>query len=243
LTMAGFASMADLRAKEEEEKKKKGAGKGTEAYTGGHSSGMAVERPESDEEKWKRMEGNAATSASAPVPGSFQITMWKDGFTINDGPLRPTSDPLNKKFLDEIMAGDCPEELRAGQSDDVPVSVHDKRGEEYKEPTAVGVATAGRAPPAAPAKIDNPVSGGDATVTVDDSKPKTKIQIRFQDGSKKAQEFNEEQTVGDLRNFCKQVTGQAMTIKGGFPPKPLTDDSQTLKAAGLCGAAVTVMPA
>lgn len=237
--------MADLRAKEEEEKKKKGAGKGTEAYSGGASSGMAVERPESDEEMWKRMQENAATSASAPAPGAYNITMWKDGFTINDGPLRPTSDPLNKKFVDDIAAGQCPEELRAGQTEDVPVSVHDKRGEEYKEPSGpVGVAIGGRAAPAAPAKIDNPVSaGGDATVAVDDAKPKTKIQIRFHDGSKKAQEFNEEQTVGDLRNFCKQVTGQAMTIKGGFPPKPLTDDSQSLKAAGLCGAAVTVMPA
>jgi len=234
--------MADLRAKEEEEKKAKGAGKGTEAYSGGHHSGMAVERPP-DEDLLKTMAANAATSGSGPVAGSFQITLWKDGFTINDGPLRPTSDPLNKKFVDDIAAGQCPEELRAGQAEDVPVSVHDKRGEEYKEPTAVGAAVAGRPAPAKPATIENPVSGGDATVAVDASKPKTKIQIRFHDGSKKAQEFNEDQTVGDLRNFCRQVTGQEMTVKGGFPPKPLTDDSQTLKAAGLCGAAVTVMPA
>ncbi|CAE7229236.1 PUX4 [Symbiodinium necroappetens] len=55
---------------------------------------------------------------------------------------------------------------------------------------------------------------------VDATKPKTKIQIRFHDGTRKAQEFNEDHTVGDLRGFCAQcVGGQAMTIMGGFPPK------------------------
>ncbi|CAK9004598.1 unnamed protein product, partial [Durusdinium trenchii] len=79
---------------------------------------------------------------------------------------------------------------------------------------------------------------------VDASKAKTKIQIRFHDGTRKAQEFNEDHTVGDLRAFCAQcVGGEAMTIMGGFPPKPITDDSLTLKDAGLLNAAVTVKPA
>jgi len=232
-------SMADMRRAEEDAKAAaKGAGKGTESYTGGSSSGMSVTN--GDEDLWKRMEGNA--SSSGPVAGSHEITLYRDGFTINNGPLRPLSDPLNKKFVDEIAAGDCPEELRQGSSADVPVSVADKRGEDYKEPSAVGTVV-GRQPPAAPAKIENAISGGDGSVTVDESKPKTKVQIRFHDGSKKAQDFNQDHTVGDLRNFCQQVTGVPMSVKGGFPPKPLTDDSQTLKDAGLCGAAVTVAPA
>lgn len=96
------------------------------------------------------------------------------------------------------------------------------------------------------AKIENPVAAnlkGDESIQVDASKPITKIQIRFQDGSKKAQEFNEEHTLGDLRKYCAQVTGHAVTIKGGFPPKLLTDDEQSLKVAGLCGALVNVAPA
>lgn len=238
--MAGFASMADMRKKEEEEKAAKGKGKGTESYAGGEKSGLAVENP-GDEDAWNQMSQHA--SSSGPVDGAYQITMWRNGFTINNGPLRPSDDPLNKKFLDEIARGVCPEELKVGATDDVPVSVTDKRGEDYSPPTAAGYGTAPRKA-AAPAKIENAIAaGGDGSVTVDSSKPTTKIQIRFHDGSKKAQEFNQDHTVGDLRSFCAQVTGQAMTVKGGFPPKPLTDDSQTLKDAGLCGAAVTVAPA
>merc|ERR1712135_150016 len=92
---------------------------------------------------------------------------------------------------------------------------------------------------AAPVEPAGPkVSEGSGSVEVDASKPKTKIQIRFQDGSRKAQEFNEESTVGDLRSYCSQVVGGGpMTVKGGYPPKDITDDSLTLKAAGLCGAA------
>jgi UBX domain-containing protein 1 len=238
--MAGFASMADMRAKEEEEKKAKGKGKGTESYAGGEKSGLAIENPD---DAWKQMEQqaqNQQASGSGPTSGAHQITLWRNGFTIGDGPLRPLSDPLNKKFVDDIAAGIVPEELKNGD-EDIPVSMHDKRGEDYSLPSAAGSSTAPRKT-AAPAKIENAVSGGEGTVAVDASKPTTKIQIRFQDGSRKAQEFNQDHTVGDLRNFCKQVTGQPMTVKGGYPPKQLTDDSMTLKDAGLCGAAVTVQP-
>lgn len=96
------------------------------------------------------------------------------------------------------------------------------------------------------AKIENPVAANlkdDNSFDVDTSKPLTKIQIRFQDGSKKAQQFNEDHTVGDLRRFCAEVTGQAVSIKGGFPPKLVTSDEESLKDAGLCGALVNVAPA
>jgi UBX domain-containing protein 1 len=235
--MANFGSLADMRKKEEEEAKKNG--KNIESYVGGEKSGLAVENP--DDHMKKMQELAQSSQGETPSGGARQITMYRDGFTVDDGPLRDLSDPMNKKFMDDIAKGQVPEEF--GRSSDVNVSVHDKRGEDYKEPSAVGSASSSRVP-AVPAKIDDPVAAkGEGCVTVDTSKPTTKIQIRFHDGSKKAQEFNQDQTVGDLRAFCSQVTGQAMTIKGGFPPKPLTDDAQTLKDAGLCGAAVTVQPA
>lgn len=80
-----------------------------------------------------------------------------------------------------------------------------------------------------------------ASVEVDASKPKTKVQIRFHDGSRRAQEFNQDHTVGDLISFCSQcIGGQSVGLMGGFPPAELTDNAQTLKDAGLCGAQVTV---
>merc|ERR1711972_531899 len=162
---------------------------------------------------------------------------------------------LNKKFMDEMAAGRCPSELQAGSREPVHVALHDKRSEDYKEPpppaytkfsgggNSLGGSSSGAASAPASAAPSN-VQADQGTVQVDASKPKTKLQIRFHDGQKKAHEFNEDHTVGDLRSFCSQcVGGQAMTIMGGYPPKPVTDNALTLKDAGLCGAMVTVKPA
>jgi len=77
-------------------------------------------------------------------------------------------------------------------------------------------------------------------VVVDASKPKTKIQLQLPDGSKKVEEFNCDHTVGDVRAVCVKTVGQAVRVKGGFPPKDLEDDAQTIEAAGLKGAQIRV---
>eukprot|EP00420_Gonyaulax_spinifera_P029364 CAMPEP_0197875822 /NCGR_PEP_ID=MMETSP1439-20131203/4977_1 /TAXON_ID=66791 /ORGANISM="Gonyaulax spinifera, Strain CCMP409" /LENGTH=240 /DNA_ID=CAMNT_0043495059 /DNA_START=82 /DNA_END=804 /DNA_ORIENTATION=- len=238
--MANFASLDALKKQEEDNKK------ATTSYAGGDKSGLAIQNPE-DEERWRAMQ-QAASGSSGPLPdGHVVVTVYRNGFVVNDGPFRPITDPLNKKFMDDMAAGRCPPELQAGKKEDVHVALQDKRGEDYKEPPApaytkfsgegntlnAGASSASAAP----------VSTSAGSIEVDPSKPKTRIQIRFHNGEKKAQEFNETHTVGDLRQFVQQcVGGQAMTIMGGFPPKPVTDDSLTLKDAGLAGAAVTVKP-
>eukprot|EP00403_Amphidinium_massartii_P010341 CAMPEP_0178419766 /NCGR_PEP_ID=MMETSP0689_2-20121128/25780_1 /TAXON_ID=160604 /ORGANISM="Amphidinium massartii, Strain CS-259" /LENGTH=240 /DNA_ID=CAMNT_0020041215 /DNA_START=135 /DNA_END=853 /DNA_ORIENTATION=- len=238
--MSNFASLSDIRKKEEEDKKD------TESYEGGSRSGLAIQNP-GDEEKWRRLQ-QAASSVSGPLPnGAVTVTWYRNGIVVGNGPFRPFSDPLNKKFLDEMVQGKCPEELQ-GDNPDVHVQLIDKRGEDYKEGAA----------PAAPAYTafsgeGNTLGGGSSSsasaaveadkgsIAVDDSKPKTKLQIRFHNGERKAQEFNQDHTVGDLRAFCMQcVSGQSVAIMGGFPPKELVDDAATLKDAGLCGAQVTI---
>jgi hypothetical protein len=77
-------------------------------------------------------------------------------------------------------------------------------------------------------------------LVVDPSKPKTKIQLQLPDGSKRAEEFNCDHTVGDLRALCVKILGQTVKVKGGFPPKDIEDDALTLEAAGLKGAQVRV---
>jgi len=77
-------------------------------------------------------------------------------------------------------------------------------------------------------------------VVVDASKPKTKIQLQLPDGSKKVEEFNCDHTVGDVRAVCIKAVGQAVKVKGGFPPKDLEDDAQTIVVAGLKGAQIRV---
>lgn len=240
-----IASLDDYRKKEDEDTK------GTQSYAGGEKSGLAIQNPGDDDDRWKRMQELASSgAASGPLPDNHvKVTVYRNGFVINDGPFRPTSDPLNKKFMDEVSQGRCPAELQGDSQEPVHVELSDKHTEDYKEPpppaytafSGAGNSLGGSSSAAAAAA---PVQADAGSVAVDDSKPKTKIQIRFHDGSRKAQEFNEDHTVGELRRFVQQcVGGQAMTIMGGFPPKPLTDDSATIKAAGLMGAAITARPA
>lgn len=239
-----------MRKKEEEENKKNG--KGTTSYTGGEKSGLAVENPV-DDDPFKRGQMQAQQSG-APTGPVRNVTVYRNGFQVDGGPFRPITDPLNKKFMDEIAQGYAPKELQAGSTQPVNVSLHDKRGEDFKEGAGgsggyggsqvQAFAGTGMSLNEGASSSSGPVSLDAGAVQVNADKPKSKIQIRFHDGQRKAQEFNNDQTVGDLRKFCSDVVGGApMKILGGFPPKPVEDDSMTLEAAGLCGAAVTVKPA
>jgi len=233
--------MDDIRKKEEEDKK------ATQSYAGGDKSGLAIQNP-NDEDAWKKMQEMASAGSAGPLPSDHVVvTVYRNGFTVGDGPFRPMSDPLNKKFMDDMAQGRCPEELQAGRDEQVHVAVHDKRGEDYKAPPGPSgvVKFSGEAHSlgGSSASASTSVQADAGSVQVNADKPKTKIQIRFHNGQRKAQEFNEDHTVGDLRAFCAQCCeGAAMTIMGGFPPKPLTDDSQTLKDAGLLNSAVTTRP-
>ena len=152
--------------------------------------------PQHGKDAFQRMQQLASGGgASGPLPDDHRVvTVYRNGFTVGDGPFRPLSDPLNKKFMDEMAAGRCPAELQGPEgSEPVHVAVHDKRGEEYKEPPAPsyvkfsgeGNTLGGSSSSTAAVEADK------GTMAVDDAKPKTKLQIRFHDGTRKAQEFNE----------------------------------------------------
>merc|ERR1712181_162113 len=76
-------------------------------------------------------------------------------------------------------------------------------------------------------------------VAVDESKAKTSIMIRFGDGKRVSQEFNECALVVELFKFVEASTGTAdFRLVEGFPPKPIADKSKTLKDSGLLKAQV-----
>lgn len=240
-----FASLSDLKKQDE------ASGKATQSYTGGEKSGLAVQNPEGpDYFERCAAASHAVPNTAPPVPANTKrsIVVYRDGFTVDGGEFRPLTDPINMKFMKEIEKGYAPSELQKASDKPVNVELIDKRSEEYKEPPAPqaqqrfsgeGMRLDGGA--SRPASASVCLDAG--SVQIDASKPKTKIQIRFHDGQRRVQEFNEDQTVGDLRRFCNDCAGiQSMKILEGFPPKEIVDDSQTLKAAGLLNSAVTVKP-
>eukprot|EP00391_Amoebophrya_sp_Ameob2_P013953 CAMPEP_0178999598 /NCGR_PEP_ID=MMETSP0795-20121207/10157_1 /TAXON_ID=88552 /ORGANISM="Amoebophrya sp., Strain Ameob2" /LENGTH=256 /DNA_ID=CAMNT_0020692405 /DNA_START=133 /DNA_END=903 /DNA_ORIENTATION=+ len=254
--------MADMRRDQEADRDaKKGKGKkGIESYSGGERSGMAVLQPGQGQENpdssgaadafAAARAAGAVTGGSLPH-GSAQITLYADGFTVNGGPLRSLADPKNKKFVDDIQAGNAPEELQAADGTPVHIAVIDKRPAQYEAPGAAamtGSSGSSSYKPIQPGQADlsqgataGPTATGAGSVTVDPSKPVTSIMIRFGDGRRQTQEFNEDALVSDLYKFVEDCTGVSeFKLTEGFPPKPIIDKVATLKAAGLLKASINV---
>jgi len=237
-----YRSLDDLR-KEEEKKDDKM----TESYTGGEKSGMAVFNPKGFDEARER-----GAISSGPVPeGAVNVELYRDGFTINNGVFRPASDPINQRFIDDVMSGVAPTELAdahaaASNSGPVHMNVTDNRKEDYKPPALTQMGGQARRTPAQAGSLSEgatagPVATGQGDVTIDESKPTTTLMIRYGDGTRKPQVFNQDSTVQAVYDFVAQVTGtKDFKLAGGFPPKPLTDMNVTIKDAGLLQAQLMV---
>ncbi|DBA76970.1 hypothetical protein WJX77_003686 [Trebouxia sp. C0004] len=199
----------------------------------------------------------AAPSQSAETsqqPIVHTITFFNEGvFTVNDGEPRNIADPENRPFMESITKGECPAELDPG-SRSQQVSVNLVRSEKpyqappkpkYKAFSGSGQTLAGPSSGASPSTSTTLPASSASTpwAGVNESEPATSIQLRLADGSRMVARFNLTHTVADIRQFIKasrpdMQQGYALQMTG-FPPKQLTEDSATIKAAGLEGAVVT----
>ena len=81
-------------------------------------------------------------------------------------------------------------------------------------------------------------------LVLDESAPVTTLQVRMADGSRKLVKANHTHTVAQLKaHVATFAPGVAFTLKGGFPPKPLEDDSLTLAEAKLLNESIVFSPA
>ena len=189
-------------------------------------------------------------------PSVVVVKFWKNGFSIDAGPLRDFNDPANKEFLDAISRGEVPAELRGQvRNSEVHVNMEDHREVEYVKPKQTLKAFSGAGqmlgspspnvnstatpPPAAPA------AGGTSTPTtvayqVDDSKPVTTIQIRLADGTRLVSKFNHDSTVGDVRRIVASARPNTpnFNLMTTFPNKVLDNEAVTLADAKLLNAVI-----
>eukprot|EP01138_Halocafeteria_seosinensis_P004253 gb/GECG01004349.1/.p1 GENE.gb/GECG01004349.1/~~gb/GECG01004349.1/.p1 ORF type:complete len:249 (+),score=55.06 gb/GECG01004349.1/:1-747(+) len=216
----------------------------------GGGSGLAVE-PSADENRDARRRMNdilkkESQESTGETSNSKKITFWKNGFTVDNGPLRTGDTDADKKFMSDIEKGYVPSELREeAEGGVVEVDVEDKRGEEYVPPAYVAYGGTGQAVGASSAAPSSAVVQGGAasssSATVDDSQPTTKIQYRLTNGKKATATFNLNHTVRDVQAYARTVNPDvtSFVLTAGFPPKPLDNPDLTIEEAGLKNAAVT----
>lgn len=201
--------------------------------------------------------------AQAPDVVQRTLTFWRDGFSVEDGPLYRYDDPNNRQILQAIEAGRAPLSLmnvEIGQTADV--RVYKRLDEDYVQPKkkfvpfsgqgqrlgdASTVSTPPPAPEAAPqaapaAASSSPQSQSVPSVDVDSSAPTTNIQIRLGDGTRLVSRFNHTHTVGDIYSFVNAASvgsrSREYILQTTFPTRELRDHAQTVKDAGLINAVV-----
>ncbi|RUS87533.1 hypothetical protein EGW08_004709 [Elysia chlorotica] len=185
-----------------------------------------------------------------------KLKLWKNGFSVDDGPLRDFNSPENKQFLDSIAKGEVPQELiREAHGGEVNLDMEDHRAEEFVKPKVKVKAfsgaghTLGSEEPDSFSPVPTVVSAappaGDRAaqaIQVDETKPVTNVQLRLADGKRLVLKLNHSHRVSDIRqhivssnpqyaqaNFCLMTT---------FPNKELTDETQTIEEAKLINAVV-----
>jgi len=180
----------------------------------------------------------------------YTVTMWQNGFQVNDGPFRSNDDEESKKFIADLERGLVPAEIRNEMKNRRAVtafSLVDKRDTDYVPPpppayVAFSSGTALGASNSNSAFIITPeiIASNNVAPVVIDSEPNTTLQFRTIDGRRLRIRLNNNATIMDLiaAANAQGVGNDSYILSAGFPPKDITDPNQTLKQADLIGAAV-----
>lgn len=233
-----IVGLSDLNAPRENEER-------NELYTGGNrrgggGSGLSVIGPEDDVES---MFARATSEPSSDAPKRV-ITMYANGFTVDEGPFRALDDPENAPFLSDVAKGLVPRELEGEGSSHFELV--DRRAEVYTPPSFTAFGGAGQtlgtdaeAPPP-PQVAPPPPQEESLPVVVDDQQPTTVIQIRLANGKRIRATLNLTHTVADLEAYVRANSDSpAFVLLAGYPPVRLDDKDKSIQDAGLKGASVT----
>jgi UBX domain-containing protein 1 len=205
---------------------------------------MNVVNPE--QEDWVDKVKNNPNDKEAydKTENKIKLTVWKNGFQIDDGLFRDASIPENKKFMEEVEKGYIPQELVAQGKKELAIALEDKRKEEYKEPVPEkkfqafvggGISMGGNI------QSEGLGINKDVKFHIDPNSPTTRINIRLHTGESITQEFNLYHSVGDIFSYVSSVAPVVGTFQliEGFPPKPLTNMDKTIEELRLQGTTLT----
>lgn len=200
---------------------------------------------------------NASAKKFRPSKVTREITFWKQGFTVGDGPLHRYDDPRNASVLQELNQGRVPMsilDVEFGQ--DVDVSVYKKTDEDWTPPKRKigGYHGAGHrlgSPVPGEVLVNNEASSQpDIKTETEISKPKDEgegdstVQIRFANGKRTSHKFNSSDSILKVYEFVKNheynsEPTRPFTLSHAFPVKPIEESSDiTISDAKLKNAVI-----
>lgn len=204
-----------------------------------------MQNPGNTDDLVAKAEASGKTQGEPGAPGTdVKITLWKNGFQVDDGEFRDYNSPENKKFMADLNEGYVPKELAEKYKRKVGIALSDKRKEDYiPPPPPKYVSYSGEG-----ASLGGAVGTGGAVDTnaadgkpaFDASKPKTTIRFRFHNGDSAALDVNLDTKIDALFSYVESVAPVAGSYRllHGFPPKALEDPSATVASAGVQNAVV-----
>jgi UBX domain-containing protein 1 len=236
-----FHTFDDYKDKNRDEKAEKDKRKTTDSYTGGKSSGIAVENPEDDD--WlKKMKKHDDKEKYGKTKNKLKLTVYKNGFVIDGGEFRNKDEPANKKFMEEVEKGYIPNELVKKGITDLGIEVDDQRDKDYEPPKEEKKfhAFTGAGKSISSVSTQGLHVDKNATSNVDKSKPTCKVNIRLFNGEVVSEDFNLTQTLQDVINFVRKKSGSNnFSLLDGFPPRPITTYNKTIQELHLEGSLLT----
>ncbi|CAE5968070.1 unnamed protein product [Arabidopsis arenosa] len=137
------------------------------------------------------------------------VTIWRNGFTVDDDPFKSLDNPENAAFLEESPSFHGVERTLT-ESDSVSTELPTLAA---SPPTSMGL------------------------LVVDPTAPTTSIQLRLADGTSLVTQFNTHHTIRDVRGFIDASRPDGSKdyelLIMGSPPTPLLDFDQTIEKAGI----------
>lgn len=242
-------------------KPKSDAKDGEEEFSvGGKTSSTAVIRPnngagrDGGQSISDLMNHARQSQVGGPPQGgtALNIIVYQNGFKLGEkGEFRDISEPQNQAFLEQIKQGNVPDELQeelrellGPAATNVGIGLENKMSEVFvppKKPFDFSKSegkSLGASSSTSQAVDTSQLSAREFIPNADE--PTTTLQIVLHNRKKVRATFNHSTTVGQLYEHVMHISGQSsnFNLLGGFPPKPLQDNSATIKEAGLVGSSV-----
>lgn len=179
-----------------------------------------------------------SSSIQRPNKVTREITFWKQGFAVGDGPLQRYDDPNNASVLQELNRGRVPMSLldvEFGQ--DVDVSVFKKTDEDWQPPKRKVGGFGGQGQ-----RLGSPVPGELVTKPApeepaasqeapkpDNGEGDSLVQIRFANGKRVSQKFYASDSIKTVYEFVRSHAnnelGKPFTLSHAFPVKPIEESA------------------